>query len=283
MESVVARDVKGIIERNIHFSKGDAGRVLLVGSEPRYAGALVLAAMAALRSGVDSVRVIAPEPTATILKQYPDLVSLSLPGTTLAERHVATIKKQAETASVLLIGPGLGIGKAEWLNALLDGMQTPVVLDADATKEADISRLTRSIILANGRESAVLPKEPGENTFIIKGMIDYIRASQEFSVPGGHPRATVNGTGDVLAGVVAGIRAQACEPVVAAKAGCFILKRAEEAAANSLYFGFLASDLLTIIPRVMNEHRLFRVTKHQPSEMKKALKEGSSLWSWRRT
>ncbi len=277
--SVTWKDFKAMVERNIHDAKGDAGRVLVLAGE--YPGAAVLAAQAALRSGVDSVHVLAPRSVApSLAAANPDLVITALPAS--GARNARMIKERAERADVLLVGPGLGVSEehAALLRELATG-PTRLVLDADATKQAPLAALHGALILANAREYELLgAPAPGANVLVVKGPTDRILAGEEqVEISGGHPRATVNGTGDVLAGLAAGLFAQTHDAVLAAKAASFLLKRAAEAIGGSLHFGWTASELVAQLPKTLHEYRVVRVTRHEPTAMKQAKKHGR--WAWR--
>ena len=59
--------------------KGNNGLVLVVGGSKNFAGAVALAGLAALRSGCDLVKIIAPEKVAWAINSYsPDLVTMKL-------------------------------------------------------------------------------------------------------------------------------------------------------------------------------------------------------------
>jgi hydroxyethylthiazole kinase-like uncharacterized protein yjeF len=274
---VKERDVKGIVERNIHTSKGDAGRLLIIGGSEKYVGSAVLAGLAALRSGVDSVMIAAPEKGARLMNAFsPDLMTIKLEGEHFYEGKVEELIELSKTASVVLIGPGIGVDKKTeaWLELLIPQLQAPVILDADATKQVSLSFLSKSILLGNKKEYALFREHNSiagkevfdldENIFVVKGKEDMVMAKEgDTLVTGGHPRATVAGTGDVLGGILGALYAQGVEPLTAAKAACFIAKQAAERLAEKKHFGFLASDMVEVIPTIMKELRVFRITKYE--------------------
>ena len=89
---------------------------------------------------------------------------------------------------------------------------------------------------------------------------------EECAVSGGHQRAAVAGTGDVVAGIAASIYAQTKEPMKSAKAACIVAKRAAESLSKQLHFGYTASDMIYATPQAMKELRVFRVTTYKPSK-----------------
>ncbi|MBR9692771.1 NAD(P)H-hydrate dehydratase [Candidatus Woesearchaeota archaeon] len=272
------QDIKGLIERNVNFSKGDAGRVLIIGGAERYVGAAVLAGLAALRCGVDSVTIAAPETCARLMNAFSaDLVTVKLPGEDLSDEHIGELSWLSENASVVLVGPGLGVSpeREALLAKLLPQMKAPMVLDADATKQVQLAGLEKTILFANKQEYEHLKETNGftdehvapslgTNVVVVKGRQDLILCSEGHStVTGGHSRATVAGTGDVLAGIAAALYAQSKDIRGATLAACTVAKRAAVKLGEKHHFGFLASEFTSVLPDVLKELKVFRVTKHQ--------------------
>jgi|GEM_PF-543222 len=277
------KKLRGFIEKNIHFSKGDAGRILIIGGAERYVGAAVLAGLAALHSGVDSVMIAAPETSARLMNAFsPDLVTVKLPGDDLADAHLRILAELSENASVVLIGPGMGVSEERkaWLERLIPLIHAPVVLDADATKQIRLVVLERAVLFANKKEYEQLKETNnfsdehllpnlGTNVLVVKGKEDLVLSQKGHRlVKGGHSRATVSGTGDVLAGIAAAFYAQCKEPIAAAQAACIVAKKAAERLGESHGYAYLASDMVSILPTVLKDLRLFRVTKHEPTPSK---------------
>jgi NAD(P)H-hydrate repair Nnr-like enzyme with NAD(P)H-hydrate dehydratase domain len=69
-------------------------------------------------------------------------------------------------------------------------------------------------------------------------------------IPGGNAGMTKGGTWDVLAGLVAALNCKN-DPLLAAKAGSYINKKAGESLYEKVGYNFNASDLATEIPVVM--------------------------------
>lgn len=101
------------------------------------------------------------------------------------------------------------------------------------------------------------------NSLLKKGNIDYLFTNQKImSSSGGSLRATVAGTGDVVAGLAAGFRAQKATPEQSLMLASTISKRVAEILEGKKYFSFLASEYLRQIPEVLKELKVFRVVKH---------------------
>jgi len=106
-------------------NKYTAGSVLVVGGSPGYTGALCLAARAAFRADAGYVAVAAPEASLPVVEQQ--LLEA-------VKRPLSDVDEAAERAGAVAIGPGLGRGEDEraLVRLLLDRLDVPVVLDADA-------------------------------------------------------------------------------------------------------------------------------------------------------
>ncbi len=106
--------------------KGDKGRLLLVGGSPGMAGAIRLAAEAALRAGAGLVYVGAQaDSVASVMAGRPEIMCHAISGP-------EDLEPLTGLADAVVLGPGLGAG--EWgrslWSALLD-MDAPLIVDAD--------------------------------------------------------------------------------------------------------------------------------------------------------
>lgn len=271
------KEAKGFIERNIHSQKGDAGRVLIIGGEGRYTGCSVLAGLGALRAGCDSVTIVAPEQNARVMSAQPNFVVVKLIGNYYEDLHLTEIVNLSQNADVTLIGPGLGVSeeRAKWLNRLIPKIHGTLVIDADATKQ--VEGVDNAIVLANKQEDLIFRRKNKlkKNTLVVKGEEDSVFSEEEeIKITGGHARATVGGTGDLLAGVISGLMAQKKEIDSSVKrkvasVGCLVLKKAAESIGDKLHFSFLASELVDELPETLTKLRIFRVTKYEPKPKKK--------------
>ncbi|MEX2365101.1 MAG: NAD(P)H-hydrate dehydratase, partial [Pseudohongiellaceae bacterium] len=115
--------------RNAH--KGDFGHVLVVGGNAGFGGAALMAAEAAARVGAGLVSVAThPSHVAAFLSRRPELMVKGI------ENHL-DLDSLLATASVIVIGPGLG--QDDWsiqnLRKVIDAQTdnpVPLVVDADA-------------------------------------------------------------------------------------------------------------------------------------------------------
>ena len=92
---------KVIIERSRTSHKGDYGRLLLLGGTYPYGGAIIMAALAAVKSGAGLVTVGTDRENILALHSHlPEAMAFSLQDQQL-------LKEQLERAEVVLLGPGL--------------------------------------------------------------------------------------------------------------------------------------------------------------------------------
>lgn len=253
--------------RNTH--KGESGRVLCIGGEHGHGGAIVLCAEAALRSGVGLLTV------ATRAAHVPVLLSRRPEAMAVAVESDEELPSLLQRADAIALGPGLGQG--EWGRAMFRGAlesEKPLVLDADAL----------NLLAAQPRrfDGAILTPHPGEaarllgvsnvdvqrdryaaaqslaNRFnavvVLKGAGAIVAAPGETPrvIGAGNPGMAVGGMGDVLAGVIAALRAQGLSAFDAASAGALLHSLAGDTAAEEGERGLLPSDLMPHLRRLAN-------------------------------
>lgn len=247
--------------------KGTRKRVAIVGGAKGMAGAVLLAARGALRSGAGLVKcVVAPESLAAVQRSEPAALAAEWPttGTEWAERVTSW-------ADVLLIGPGLGVDEArEMVEHLLGAFGGPVVLDADALNAfaGDAGLLRR---LFAGRQALLTPHplefkrlvgDSGDSpadlaartgaTILLKGVPTRIIApgGAEMIVAEGTPILATGGAGDVLGGIAATLLAQTGEAALAGGLAAFAHGRAAAALALTEVRGYTIDDVLELLPDI---------------------------------
>jgi hydroxyethylthiazole kinase-like uncharacterized protein yjeF len=264
--------------RPAYTKKGDYGRLLVVGGSSQFSGAPILASLGALRSGVDLVYLAAPASViAAATSQSPDLIPITLQGKILTKGDLPVLETAFANADVILVGPGLG-AQTETLDAvgelftLANKHGKPIVIDADALKV--ITRVMKlgpnavitphagefQRIAGHGVEEALgLRGEAVQElarmlqcVVLLKGPVDIICTPTESRFNWtGTPAMSVGGTGDVLAGLVAGLRAQGVSSFLSACVGAFVNGAAGMLAFRVKGAGLIASDLLEYAPQVL--------------------------------
>lgn len=269
--------------------KGKFGRVLVIAGSRGMSGAAVLAAQAAARSGAGLVTLGVPVGIHDIAEaKLTEVMTFPLPETergTLSRSALDEIQKRAQSADILVLGPGLGVNNdtAVLVKELLLITNTPCVLDADGLNvmvgktelfklvkaplvltphPGEMARLTGNSTrqIQNARLEAATEKAADwQCVLVLKGAGTVVAGpdSTLFINGTGNPGMATGGTGDVLAGLIGGLIAQGMTPLHAAAAGTYLHGLAgDAAAAERSMAGLLASDLLEQLPRVMKKFEL---------------------------
>lgn len=270
--------------RPLDAHKGTFGTVMIVAGSVPYTGAALLAGKAAYRCGAGWVTMAVPEPLyAPLAGQFPEAPWLMLPHEQgfIADRSADLVLHNLGKTTAILLGPGFGLEQttAQFLSNLLRPSLPALVIDADGLKLLSKLPDWPSKIPA----PAILTPHPGEMSALTGLSIeeiqrDRIQVAEKFSHQWGHvvvlkgaftviaspdgrtaviPVATSAlaraGTGDVLAGLIAGLRAQGVSAYEAALAGAWIHAQAGLTAAKRIgsAASVLAGDVLDAVAEVM--------------------------------
>ena len=261
-------------ETNSH--KGQNGNVLVVGGSNEYSGAPALAALSALRSGADISIVACPTSVASPIRSYsPDLIVKGLSDNYINFDDTSKILEISKKADSMVIGCGIGMEEETSLalNEMIEKIQKPIVIDADALKILDsnlISEHRNEIVLTPHKAEfkaffgVDIPEKLSQKidivseyskectcTVVLKGNVDIISNGESVKLNDtGNPGMTVGGTGDVLAGLIGGLLAQGHNAYESAYLGAFINGTAGDIAKKEYGYNYLASDVLKYIPKV---------------------------------
>ena len=251
------------------------GTVCVVGGSRLYHGAPFLCATGAMRAGVDLVFIAVPAPIANPVRSLsPDFIVVPLPDSKLTRGNVSKLLTWVPEVDVFAVGPGLGPQKGEAVAQALNQMKgggRRLVVDADALRPQALPSLRDAGAVVTphageferlfgeklpddieGRARAVSAhaKEAGV-TVLLKGPTDVVSDGERVGLNETHsPAMTVGGTGDVLAGVAAGLLARNVPPFEAACAAAYINGAAGVEAAKRLGFHIAASDVANEIANV---------------------------------
>jgi ADP-dependent NAD(P)H-hydrate dehydratase len=269
------------VSRKVSSRKGDNGIVLVVGGNRIYHGAPILASIAALRSGTDLVYTAIPSINADATRSFsPNLIVLPLVDEKLtmgsASRLIKTLPKKVDSAT---IGMGMSIAKKEALINIIEkllGNGTKLVLDASALIPEILPKIkdTNCIITPHGGEYMRIFKTELKNhsnneneqiadvlknsnkygiTIILKGWKNIISNGEQTAViERSTPAMTVGGTGDVLAGLVAGFFSK-MNSFEAACTAVYFNGLAGKMAYQKVGLHMVASDLLDNLPQVIKK------------------------------
>jgi hydroxyethylthiazole kinase-like uncharacterized protein yjeF len=262
--------------------------VLVIGGSTEIAGAVVLAATAALRAGAGKMQIATCRSVAAhVSMAVPEARVISLPETRvggLAASGIGRIEEELAAAQSVLVGPGMvdETATARLLEKLLPLVErATLVLDAGALsflKETpeSLRPLHGRVVLTPhsgemasifGVEKTAIEADPLETVrravselhavVALKGRETLIAAPASenvYSNRAGNVGLATSGSGDTLSGVIAGLAARGSTPFQAAVWGVYLHARAgDELARRMGALGFLARELLAEIPPLMSK------------------------------
>ncbi len=246
------------------------GHVFVVSGGPHNTGAARLAAAAAQRIGAGLVTVLSPANAADV--NAAQLTSIMVRAADGAGEIARVIAEKSQYARVAVIGPAAGVGeetKAKTIAALKES--SSAVVDADALTsfeddqaalfnalrpedvitphEGEFVRLFGDVTATNRIGAARAAAARAGCVCVLKGADTIIAA------PDGRAAITVNappdlataGSGDVLAGFIAGVAANGAPGFEAAAAGAWF----HGAAAIAVGPGLIADDLPNAVPAIL--------------------------------
>ena len=260
--------------------KGTRRKLVVVGGQRGMAGAAVLAARAALASGIGMVRLLVAPPSVPVVQ---GAVPQALAGEWPRDDGGAD-EEIGEWADVVLVGPGLGHDEAAraLVERVLRRWRGPVVLDADALNvfAGDLDTLRELL----GERDALLTPHPGEfarlsghalshvlahrfdvgaevaersgATVLLKGVPTVVTAPDgpRLVSAAGTAALAAAGSGDLLGGIAATLVAQRGHAMTVAGAAAAAAwshgRAAELAGAGHDVRGVMLDDVLGALPRV---------------------------------
>jgi ADP-dependent NAD(P)H-hydrate dehydratase len=260
------------------------GRVLVIAGSAEVPGAAVLAGEAALRAGAGKlVMGTAASIAHLVAQQLPEARVLALPEDedgAMRPEGMERLDESLAQARAVLVGPGMAAGAAtlRLVEALLGRLSgQPVLLDAAAM---DVVRESKARLpfagpvgmtphageMAHlcGQDKGNIESDPGEQAgsaartwgavVALKGACTWLAApdGRLWRHARGNPGLATSGSGDVLAGLVAGLMARGAPVEQALGWGVALHARAaERLAARIGPLGFLARELGAEVPSLM--------------------------------
>ncbi len=263
--------------------KYSVGMALVVAGSPGLTGAPIMASTAAARMGAGAVVCATHADVQPILaSRFTEVMSLGLQGDGSggidAANAMNSLAARLDQASALLVGCGLGRapGTSTFVRELCTSTDKPLVIDADGLNafidhtdlisrhsagrwvltphEGEFRRLAGSVDLSNRVETVRRWAAEWQCILVLKGMPSLIGAPDgRVMVCGtGNPALATAGTGDVLAGLIAGLLAQRVEPLEAAASALHVGGACADAYASSRSARTMqATDLIERIPTVL--------------------------------
>ena len=274
--------------REKYAHKGTYGHTLIIGGSYGKMGAVSLSAKAALYSGSGLVTSYVPKIGYGILQAaIPEVMVL----TDAEENELVNIKFDLEP-SVIGIGVGMGTGAktVAGFTEFIKSNQKPLVIDADALNILSKNKE----LLKEMSEEAILTPHPKELERLIgkwKDDFEKLDKVKKFSkkykcvvvIKGAHtivvqngkgyvnttgnPGMATGGSGDVLTGIISGLRAQGYTALDAAIFGVYLHGKAGDIAIDKTGFqSLIASHLIENLGRAYLD--LFTLPDPPPPELK---------------
>jgi NAD(P)H-hydrate epimerase len=267
--------------------KGTFGHLLVIAGSVGKTGAAVLAATAALRTGVGLVTVATPAPALpAVAAGRAELMTEPLPTDSTGTLDAGAVTRAialAKDRDAVVLGPGLGqeAGTRAFVRDFVRRCPTPLLVDADGLNALAASPKEKAATDALRRSSPmIVTPHPGEMArlagsgtsevqrrrletarafametgavVVLKGQRTLVaRPDGRAAVnPTGNPGMATAGTGDVLSGIAGALLARGCDAWTASTAGVYLHGRAgDEAAARMGQESLVAGDLVDHLPR----------------------------------
>ena len=247
--------------RRRESNKGDNGHGLLLAGSGSMPGAACMAATAALRAGIGTLKVLCPASAAAGLCALPEAMLAPLPGERWDACTEAFLRSYLDAATCIAIGPGMGrAAETDDVLRLVLSAGKPVVVDADGLFA--LARNTEARAALHGK--VVLTPHFGEMARLLGISIPEVRENQKafalrsaaqwgctvllkgarsvVAAPDGrfawnetgNPGLAKGGSGDVLSGIALAMLGQKLAPFDAACAASYLLGASADTALDLL-------------------------------------------------
>ncbi len=265
--------------------KDARGQLVVVGGTATTPGAVLLAAEAGLRAGAGKLALAVADPIAVqVGVAVPEAAASGLPSSDgmLSEEAADELVDRLGQADAALVGPGFtdpGRSSALLARALpqvstslvLDGLASAyltdhpdglrhlegrAVLTVNPTELARTAGVDEDELSADPLAPARQVAQQSQVVVLCGGAEKHVAApdGRAWVIQGGGPGLGVSGSGDVQAGIVAGLLARGAEPAQAAVWGGYLHGRVgERLAARVGSVGYLARELPPEVPTVLSE------------------------------
>lgn len=265
-------------------SKDLRGRITILGGSREVPGAVLLAALGAMRAGAGKLQIMtALSCSPTIAVAMPEALVMGLPETQaggLSYDGISSKLDRLQATDAILIGPGMveASDDRDGLGLIL-GIENNAVVVVDAGALPNIMKLAR--LSQNRRGKVILTPHAGEMAtllgvsrdeiegdalgaarhvanelsavVVMKGSATFVvSSSHDWRYDGGTVGLATSGSGDVLAGVIAGLAARGTPAADAAIWGVYLHGEAGAELSKTVGpLGFLAREIPGYIPRLL--------------------------------
>lgn len=271
MKEINTEAIQGMIpKRDKDSYKADYGRVLVIGGNEEMGGAIILTASAAVYSGAGLVTVATDKANHTALHaRLPEAMAIDM-------HNEDRLVKQLSTATVIVIGPGLGLSSDSLAilktvlrtvtkdqRLIIDG--SAITLMAHNNLKTPAAKTTYTPHLGEWQKlSHLKPAEQNETLNIqarkeLKAAIVLKQSRTEiyfldevWKNTQGNPAMATGGMGDTLAGMIAGFSAQLKNYRFATITAVFLHSKIGDELAKKQYV-VLPSQIIERIPYAMKE------------------------------
>lgn len=265
--------------------KNERGSVLVVGGEVAIPGAVILSGIAALRAGAGKLQIATCRSIAPLVGiAVPEALSLGLDETReglISPDAAPALDDFLKKSDALLLGPGMKGERDEqrFVLRVIDRCSTTLVLDAGAIDALGASpgalhrldgkavitphsgemcrmlEVSEDEISSNPEQIALDTASSLNSVVALKGGRTFVASpgGEIFCYDSGDVGLATSGSGDTLAGVIAGLIARGTDPLRATLWGVFLHGSAGNRLAKRIgRIGYLARELLDEIPPIMN-------------------------------
>ncbi len=262
-------------------NKGDFGHVLVIGGSIGMVGSVCMTAESALRSGAGLVTVAVPDCILNVVAtKITECMTLPLPSEDgqISQTALKTISQFIPKVNTIVVGMGgrVCIGLASVIEFLLDEFEGTLIVDADGL---NILAKHDDLLLRKRKCELILTPHPGEMSrllritcadvqknrenvaesfsnlynlcLVLKGMNTLICSREhKFINPTGNVGMAKGGSGDVLAGMIAGFSAQGVKKEYSACLGAYLHGLAGDIAVkDKTEYCLTATDIISYLPQ----------------------------------
>ncbi len=254
------------MQRSPSSHKGDNGKVAIVGGSRFIHGAPILNALAVEACGVDTISICLPQCHEAAAKNHMlNAFVHCFEGDNISSEDIEPILELIAPLDCVVLGSGIARTgeRVHALEEIIASSTTPMVLDATALQEntLDLVRGKHAVLTPHLGELERMNIQENDlqdianeyqAVIVLKGEIDKIYSSHSTDeVTGGNAGLTVGGTGDVLAGLIAGLIAQGMAAVDAARDACTLMKQAGDELFEEKGYAYTAVDVVQEIPMLL--------------------------------
>jgi NAD(P)H-hydrate epimerase len=255
------------MQRNPESHKGENGKVAIIGGSRHIHGAPLLSALAAEATAVDLVYVCLPACHEDVAKTaglnfqvYP------FQGNDLSAIDREPILELLATMDSAVIGPGIARTNESIavVGDIVAEATCTLVLDATALQQDTLEKVRgKNAILTphlgelermglTPEKIAATASETGVTIFL-KGSTDRIAGADGTvkEIAGGNAGLTAGGTGDALAGIIAGLMAQGHTSFMACERASSLIKKAGEELSKDVGYAYTAADIVRQVPYLL--------------------------------